>query len=598
MSKAEEKPPEVQAGTLEQALENGWQLLRSKPDMALAQAHAVLRRDGRNPEAYRLAAAAHRARGEGEHAMRAELSAIHHSRQVPDLAAAAKALDEGKPGEASRLAAGHLAAKPDDLAAITLSAESALALNLPERAEPLLRRVLERAPAFAPACTLLINALMHQDKLLESRLLVEKLLAARPGDEIALRLLANIQTGQGKHDGAASTYELLLKGSDRSPELWMLYGDTLRFIGRPVDSRVAYQRALALDCGFGQAWWALANLDPVAVSDRDIADMKSALADRPDRRESATNLHFALGTAFDARQRHEEAFTHFEAGNRLRRAAQPYRPGELSERIERSIETLCAGDLPQLQITGSGQPAPIFIVGMPRSGSTLVERVLGRHPQIEALGELPLVPHIVDALALQNGESTLESRIAALAPGRLRELGRRYLDRAAERRHGGQSFIVDKLHMNWRHLPLILRMLPQARVIDVRRSALDCCWSNHKLLSRGHPASADLRDIGRYFADYVRLMDHIDTVAPGRIHRLRYEALVDDIEGETRKMLDYVGVTFEHRTLQFHQSDQPVATASSEQVRRPLNRDGIGAWRPYAQWLVPLREALGSLADG
>lgn len=596
MNKAEQKPPEVQAGTLDQALANGRQLLRSRPDMALAQAHAVLRRDGRNPEAYRLAAAAHRALGEGEHAERAELTAIHHSRQVPALAAAAKALDEGKPGEASRLAAEHLAAKPDDLAAVTLSAESALALNLPQQAEPLLRMVLERAPAFAPARTLLINALMRQDKLLESLSLVERLLAVRADDESTLRLLANIQTAQGDHKGAARTYEDLLKANDRSAELWVLYGDTLRFLGRKVDSRVAYQRALALESRFGQAWWALVTVDPGLVSDSDIAEMEAALADRADQPETATNLHFALGTAFDARGRHEDAFIHFEAGNRLRRAGQPYRPGELSGQIGRSIEALPPGGLPQLQREGVAPPFPIFIVGMPRSGSTLVERILGCHSQIEALGELPLVPHLVDALALDDREA-LESHIAALPPERLQELGRRYLDRASERRRGEQPFIVDKLHMNWRHLPLILRMLPQARVIDVRRSALDCCWSNYKLLSRGHPASADLRDLGRYFSEHVRLMDHIDTVAPGRIHRLRYELLVDDIEGETCKLLDYIGVPFEPRTLQFHLSDQPVATASSEQVRRPLNRDGIGAWRPYAQWLGPLREALGSLAD-
>jgi hypothetical protein len=235
---------------------------------------------------------------------------------------------------------------------------------------------------------------------------------------------------------------------------------------------------------------------------------------------------------------------------------------------------------------------------MPRSGSTLVERILGRHSRIEALGELPLVPHIVDSVALEDRDSALESRFAALDAERLGELRGRYLDRASERRRSDRPFTTDKLHMNWRHLPLILRMLPEARVIDVRRSALDCCWSNYKLLSRGHPASADLRDLGRYFSDYVRLMDHIDHVAPGRIHRLRYEALVDDVEGETRKMLDHVGVAFEPRTLDFHLSDQPVATASSEQVRRPLNREGIGAWRPYAQWLGPLREALGPLADG
>jgi tetratricopeptide (TPR) repeat protein len=438
---------------------------------------------------------------------------------------------------------------------------------------------------------------MRQDKLLESRDRVEAIIEAQPDDPVALRLLARIQTDLGDHDRASRTYEQLLEAEGRSADLWLLYGDSLRFLGRKVDSRIAYKRALALEPGFGQAWWGLVNLDPGQVTDEELAAMEDALAHCADRPDHAGNLHFALGTTLDAKGRYSDAFRHFEAGNSLARAAQPYDGDEINAQVSRYIAALPANAIPK-RVQVSQASAPIFIVGMPRSGSTLVERILGRHSMIEPLGELPVAPHIVERLKLQQPEAGLEERVAGLGSSTLDELAERYRARAGDRRKATLPFFTDKLHMNWRHLGLILRMFPEARVIDVRRSALDCCWSNYKLLfARGHPASADLTDLGRFYRDYVRFLDHLNEVAPGRIHSVRYEQLVDDLEGRTREMLDYIGVPFEPACLEFHLSEQPVATASSEQVRRPLNRAGIGASRPYDEWLVPLRDALGSLAD-
>ena len=591
-------PAETKAGTLEEALANGWQMLRERPDMALAQAQAILRREPRNTEALRLAGSAHRARTETALAEQAELAAIHHSQRIPALIAAAKALDAGQYGEASRLAAEHLGTQPDDLAALTLSAESALALSLPDKAEPLLRMVLGRAPSFAPARMLLINSVMMQDKFIEARKLLQEVMKDCADDETALALLARIETSLNDHEAAAATYERLLKTMDEKPEIWTQYGDALRFIGRKIDSRLAYQRALVTDRHFGQAWWSLVNLDAAGVSDAMIQEMEEALIARAGEPEDAGNLNFALGSAYDAKARHEEAFRHFEAGNKLRREAQPYDARETSEQVDRYIASMQPRSLPQRRERGSRAPVPIFIVGMPRSGSTLVERILGRHSMIEGLGELPIVPHIIESLKLEDQAISVEAKIAGLKADRLRAFGQRYLDRACEHRRSDSAFFVDKLHMNWRHLGLILRILPEARVIDVRRSALDCCWSNYKLLfARGHPAASDLGDLGRFYVDYVRFIDHIEAIAPGRVHQLRYEAVIDDIEAETRSMLAHIGVPFEPQCVDFHLSDQPVATASSEQVRRPLNREGIGAWRPYAKWLGPLQEALGDLAE-
>ena len=590
-------PIETKGGSVDQALANGRKLLRTDPELALVQALTVLKSErGQNPEALRLAAAAHRKLGQYDQSGKAELAAIHFSQKIPALSAAAKALEEGRPGDASRIAANHLRATPNDLAAVSLSAESALALKLPEEAERLLRLVVDRAPDFIPATKLLISALLVQDKLMESRALLQRLVHQMPQDEESLRLLARVEADLGDYQAAILIHEQLLKVKSDTPEPWILYGDALRFSGRKVDSQLAYRRAVSLDPQVGQAWWSLVDLDPAKIEDDEIAEMEDILRQAEGRPEHCANLHFALGSALDAKRRYSDAFDHFERGNALVRSVQPYDPDDLTRQIDRSIECLSRELIRAPADPPTGDARPIFIVGMPRSGSTLVERILGRHSQIEALGELPLIPHIVETIKVSDAAVPLEQHIAALSSAQLGKFAERYRLRVAERRHSDAPFFTDKLHMNWRHLGLIFRMLPTAAVIDVRRSALDCCWSNYKIMfARGHPAAASLTDIGRMFVDYVRFMNYMDEVAPSRILRVSYEALIDDIEQQTLRILDYVGLPLETNCLEFHRSMEPVATASSEQVRQPLNRQGIGTWHPYDKWLDPLRTALGGL---
>lgn len=599
MTSSPPNPPELKEGSLAAAIENGRQLLKRNPALALAQAHAILRRDARNPDALRLAAAAHRLRGEELDAQRAELTAIQHGQSDPALNAAALALDEGKPAEANRIVSGHLRSSPDDLAARTLLAETALAAGLPEKAEPILRLVLERAPQFQPAEDLLVSSLLPQDKLSEARERLEARNSSGRASLSDMRLLARVQSDVGDHEASAATCERMLEMDDQSIETWTSYGDTLRFLGRKVESRLAYQRALGIDPGSGQAWWSLVSLDPEAISDPDLVAMERALEGDACKSDDIGNLNFALGEAFDSRKQFERAFHHFETGNRLRKAAQPYDPGRLTEYVDECVRLIDEGALDLSGSPDSGSGSVVFIVGMPRSGSSLVERMLGRHSSIEALGEMHIVPHIVRSLKVNDPETPAAARIARLSRAQLRDRAGDYMARTAERRRTDRPIFTDKLHMNWKHLPLILRMLPDARIIDVRRSALDCCWSNFKMpFGRGHPAASSLEWIGRFYRDYVRLMDSIDRLAPDRVLRVRYEDLVDDLEGHAERILDYIGLPFEAECLEFHLSSAPVATASSEQVRRPLNREGIGAWKPYSEWLAPLRETLGPLAAG
>ncbi|MGI8704809.1 MAG: tetratricopeptide repeat-containing sulfotransferase family protein [Sphingomicrobium sp.] len=597
MTSSPGSPPEVKQGSLAAAIDNGRQLLKRDPALALAQAHAILRRDDRNVDALRLAAAAHRLRGEELDSQRAELTAIQHSQSDPTLKRAAKALDEGKPLDASRIASEHLRRTPDDLAARTVWAEAAIALGLAEKAESALREVLKRAPQFAPAEALLVSALIRQDKLKDARQRLETREQERRAKVEDLRLLARVQSDLRDYDAAAATYERLFQAGDEKADVWTSYGDTLRFLGRPVESRLAYERALSLDPSAGLTWWSLVNLDPAAVTDEQLQRIRDALAARAEEPEHASHLHFALGQALDARQLYPEAFEHFSSGNALRKAGQRYDPDALTREIDRAIQILTPEFIATEKRGESGSPEPIFIIGMPRSGSTLIERILGEHSAIEALGELPIVPHLIEASQAEAQRTHNAPRSITLTSKRLVETGIRYVERASERRQSTLPYFTDKLHMNWHYLPLILRMLPDVKIIDVRRSPMDCCWSNYKMpFGPGHPSASSLNWIGRFYRDYVRMMDTIEKVAPGRILCVVYEDLIDDPQGQATRMLEYLGLQFEPECLEFHRSAALVATASSEQVRRPLNREGMSAWKPYAEWLGPLRAALGPLA--
>ncbi len=590
--------PIVTAGTVEEGLANARRLLESHPEVALQQAETLLKL-GPDPRALRLAAAANRKLGNVKKAEAAEIVAIEASLSNPRLKAASLAEQEGRSGEASALAAQFLREQPDDLLALTISAESGVSARRLTRAEEILRHVLSRAPQFMRAAMLLAKCLLLQSRLPDAIATVEEVLKRKPNNDVALRLHAWLLSDIREYDRAAAIYERLIALDDREIDLWINYASVLRFMGRRQDAELAFRRALSMNEAHGGAWWGLADLSPAAITDRDIATIRDALVKQSGNLIEATNLHFALALALDHRADHAEAFEHFAKGNAGRLRVFPYDPAATTEEVDQAIDTFTRRFFDRYRGAGARASAPIFIVGMPRSGSTMIERILGRHSRVESAGELPIMPRLTEQLSAEfGGADRFRDQLRHLEPGRVTELGELYLSRSGPFRRTDLRRFTDKLHMNWRHLGLIHLILPNARIIDVRRNALDCCWSNFKTqFAMGHPASNDLRHIGQFYRDYVRFIDHMSEVAADRILRVRYEDVVDDIEGETRRMLAFLGLEFEPQCLDFHLSDDPVATASSEQVRRPLNRQGIGASRPYEQWLGPLREALEPLAD-
>lgn len=492
-------------------------------------------------------------------------------------------------------------AMPDsagDPIAVVERAESLIGQKRLAEAERIVRPLVEQAPDFIRARLALGRSLMLQCRHREALELMEDWTRLHPHDSPALQLLAQVFADKGDFDRAAAAYGHFLELNSQDVMAWLSFAITLRFAGRKTEAEEALRRAIAIDPTYGALWWTLCNMAPDSISTEDLESMRETLA-CAEYVDDASQLHVAIGTMLDRAGDYTEAFEHFTAGKALRARASAYQPSEVTAHVDCSIAAYSADFMASSGGHGAQSPSPIFLIGMPRSGSTLIERVLGSHSQIEAAGELPIIPRLVDELDAEAGGIGQHLRlISEASPERLRELGERYLLRSKEFRRTCKPFFTDKLHMNWRYLGLIRLILPNARIIDVRRDAVECCWSNFRtLFSSGHPASDDLRWIGHFCREYVRYADHIAGQASNRQLTVSYEAAVENLECETRRLSAFLDLPYEPESLNFHLLEDPIATASAEQVRRPLNREGIGRSLPYRRWLGPMIEALGPLAD-
>lgn len=580
------------------ALARGRALLEHSAVEAEAEARAILHGDPDNAAAFRLLGKALRAQDQPGPAEEAELNAVLATRRLPEIEAAIRAIADRRLDEAEAILRGVLGHDPEDAAAALLLGETLGKNGQFTAAEALLRQAIAASPGFLDAKIALATLLDLTARSNEAIPLADEVLARRPGHLSTLRFRAMLLANSSRHAEALEDYATLVEREPGMVAFWISYGDTLRTLGRKAEADAAYRQGLALDRSFGRSWWAIANLGATALSDEEIAEIRAALGKERDP-DNAYYLHFALGSTWAARGEPARAFAHFDRGNALRRHMEPFDPAVVAEQVERTRKALTAEFFRERAGCGDPSPAPIFIVGMPRSGSTLVEQILASHPLIEGTAELPIVPILVQTMASDHGLGLGDSYrdlLPAVDPARFADYGVEYLRRAAQHRKTDRPFFVDKLPHNWSDTGFIHLILPHAKIIDVRRSPMDCCWSNFRLLfARGHPSSQSLDGMAAYYRHYVNMMAHFDAALPGRVHRVIYERLVEDFEAQVRSLLDHVGVAFDRACLEFHRTDRSVATASSEQVRRPLNRAGIGAWRPYEPWLGPLKEALGDL---
>lgn len=509
----------------------------------------------------------------------------------PELMAAALALAENRLHDAEPALKAHLKRDPFDVAAIRMLAELAARIERYRDAEALLRRALELAPDFLAARSNLATVLHRQGRSGEAIAELDRLQQADPDNLGNANLKAAALGRVGEFDEALTLYEQVLQSVGKQPKIWMSYGHMLKTVGRQEDAIAAYRRGLALNPALGEIWWSLANLKTLRFGDADLSAMQAALAREDITAEDRFHLHFALGKAYEQQGEAEPAFGHYDQGNALRRTLIDYDADHTRAAVDHA-KILYAPDFFDARGDhGADAPDPIFIVGMPRAGSTLIEQILASHSLIEGTMELPDLPKLYAKARGMGG-------ITELSAGQARELGEQYLHDTRIQRKSDKPFYIDKLPNNWLHVGFIKLILPNAKIIDARRHPMDCCFSNFKQhFARGQAFSYSLSDMGRYYADYVDLMAHFDRIMPGHVHRVFHERVIEDLEAEVRAMLGYLGLPFEEACLAFHKSDRAVRTASSEQVRRPVNRDGVGQWRAMEPWLDPLIDALGPVLE-
>ena len=606
-------------GRLPQALALSAQLLDRRPRLGRVhqeRGHA-LRQAGRRAEAiaaYEAAVACNPVLS-GAWKMLLQLAEGH------DPALAARAQDwlrqiaQQPPGLTSALAAwhdedwrlaedrvrDHLMKAPDDPVAMRLLADLGVRMGELEDAEYILEQCVAFHPDFAPARFDYANVLakrFHHDAALAQ---ADALVAREPGNDAFRTLRANQMLHVGRTEEALEAYDGLYARDPAVPHVSLTRGHALKTLGRVPEAVAAYRAAAAARADFGDAYWSLANLKTFRFGDADVAQMQALEAREGIDPEDRIHLCFALGKAHEDAGQWADAFEFYARGNALRQGILGYRPEAVTAEVTAQIAA-CTPDL-FARNAGAGCPAadPIFIVGLPRAGSTLIEQILASHPMIEGTMELPDVMAVAARLNGRQAKGAAPRYPAVLGqmpPAAFTELGERFISATQVYRREGKPRFIDKMPNNFRHIGLIALMLPNARIIDARRAPMACGFSLFKqLFAQGQDFSYDLAHIGRYYTDYMDLMDHWDRVLPGRVLRVQHEDVLDDLEGQVRRMLDYLGLPFDAACVDFHRNARAVRTPSAEQVRRPINRDGAEAWKPFSAWLGPLREALARRGD-
>lgn len=518
----------------------------------------------------------------------------------PRLSEAERALSENHLDAASGLVIEHLREHPNEPRGVALLGSIAFKTGALVQAEQFLRQAIALGANSFAVHRELASVMHHQERLADALSALSVLQQHSPDPQI-LGAKALVLDKLGRDEDALREHERLLELQPDNPRRWVGYGNSLRWAGRNADAIEAYRRATAVDPEHGDAWWALANIKAKVLTDEDIALMNSALEIAVDL-GNIIPIHFALGRAWHDRKHYETAFRHFENGNRLRAETINYDPADLSAEVDEIITLFNEEFFEGRQQRALGDhPTPIFLISMPRAGSTLLEQMLDQHPEIEALGELPYARALVrSALEIHTRRRpvTVPQMVMEMSPQEARAYGQDYMHRASLHWKRRTRYFIDKMPMNWSEVPFIWRILPQARFIEIRRNAMDCCFSNYiHYFSRAHSSSFSLNGIGRAYADQVRMIDHLRSIAPGLVDFIRYEELIADPEPVLRPVLDHLGLDWDPAVLKFYESDRVVRTPSVEQVHQPLNRKGLGTWKPYAEWLGPLREALGPLAD-
>jgi tetratricopeptide (TPR) repeat protein len=526
---------------------------------------------------------------------------VGHSDSVPLLVQAGRALQDERVQEAESLLRNRLRAQPNDVVALCMLADVTERVGRADQTEALLTRCLELAPGYFRARYNHTVMLLRQSKMEQALAAVDQMLAEDPQNVDCRKLKAAILVRLLEYDESIRICEELLEEDPDQPTVWTSLGHMLKSVGRREDCIAAYRKAIELAPHYGEPHWSLANLKTHRVDDEVLEAMRAQLQNPSLPHTDRLHFNFAMGKALEDRRDYEGSFKHYAEGNRLRRERAPYNPQELEDHVRHSKTLLTKEFFAARAGFGTNDPDPIFILGLPRSGSTLVEQILASHSTVEGTMELPNIASIAKSLGdstTGNGTEGYLAALAKLSADELRQLGQAYLEQTSVNRKLGTPFFVDKMPNNFAHIGLIHLILPNARIIDARRHPMACGFSLFKEhFARAQNFSYSLEIIGRYYRNYVELMAHFDEVLPGRVHRVIYESLVSDTEAEIRRLLEYCALPFEEACLNFHENVRAVSTASAEQVRQPIFRGGLEHWRNFEPWLTPLAAELGPLVD-
>ena len=517
-------------------------------------------------------------------------------RLAPDVVRATSYYSDGELDVAEQIIRAYLLSAGNDVEAMRLLARIGLTRDVLDDAETLLEAVLKIAPDYRAArydyACVLLERHLYQRACEEA----EALLATEPHHLDYRALYARASVGLGEHDRAIMLYQKLLHEVPGAADLHLSLAHSLKTQGRQAESIEAYRAAAAARPDFGDAYWSLANLKTYRFRDDEVASIRAAEAAPATQTVDRYHLCFALGKAFEDRADYAESWRYYSQGNALKRSESRYRAEIIEINTREQIEVCTREFFASCEGFGVPRPDPIFIVGLPRAGSTLIEQILASHSGVEGTHELGEIPRIV--LDLQGRQPDLDNPrypgvLAELTPDDFRQLGEKYLSDTRIYR-GNKPYFIDKMPNNFRHIGLIHLILPNAKIIDVRREPIACCFSNLKqLFATGQEFSYSVEDIARYYRTYLDAMQHWDEVLPGRVLRVQHEDVVDDLESNVRRILDFCGLPFEPSCLEFYKTARSVRTASSEQVRQPIFREGVDQWRNYEPWLDPLKEALG-----
>ena len=505
-------------------------------------------------------------------------------------------LGQGKLLKAENLCRKFLHKVPHNVEAMRLLADIGIRFGVLTDAEFLLESAHRFEPDNARVHIDYIQVLRKRQKFGQAHEQSASLLDTSPESPQFQSIHAIVSMQTGDYNAALALFDRVLERLPGDPVTLTSKGHAYKTSGHYDEAVASYRAAVASQPRYGDAWYSLANLKVYTFDDGELEKMHAQARDRTLPRTDGVQLSFALGKAYEDRENFATSFRYYERGNRLKKAVSTYDADRMTEDLRAQQRVCTTGMLAHGATAGYPAGDPIFVVGLPRAGSTLLEQILSSHSKVDGTLELPNILSLSQQLrrrGQKQGEPGYPEVLATLSDEELRQFGQDYIDDTRIHR-AGAPFFVDKMPNNFRYIGLIHLILPNAKIIDARRHPMACGFSGYKqLFAEGQEFTYDLTDLGQYYRDYVELMDHWDRVLPGKVLRVQYEEVVGDLETQVRRILDHCGLEFEPGCLSFHRTERAVRTPSSEQVRQPIFKSGLDYWRNYEPWLAPLKRSLG-----